>query len=76
MKKYIILAALTALLAFSQAMAVTGDVNTDGEVNIADVNAIIDVILGGNNNMNCDVNGDHEVNIADINTVIDIILNH
>ena len=53
-----------------------GDVNGDGEVNIADVNTVIDVILGGNNNMNCDVNCDHEVNIADVNTVIDIILNH
>ena len=74
MKKYIILAALTALFAFNQAMAVTGDVNTDGEVNIADVNAIIDVILGGNSSTTADVNGDGEVNIADINAIIDIIL--
>jgi hypothetical protein len=26
-----------------------GDVNGDGEVNIADVNMIIDIILGGSN---------------------------
>ena len=50
------------------------DVNGDGEVNIADINTVIDVILSGDNNMNCDVNGDHEVNIADVNTIIDIIL--
>jgi hypothetical protein len=54
---------------------ITGDVNTDGEVNIADINAIIDLILTGNNDRKGDVNGDSEVNIADINAIIDIILN-
>lgn len=57
-----------------------GDVNHDGEVNIADINAIIDIILGGNadgdTRHRADVNGDGEVNIADINAVIDIILSH
>lgn len=54
---------------------VTGDVNTDGEVNIADVNALIDhVLTDGGNTGNCDVNGDCEVNIADVNALIDIIL--
>ena len=53
---------------------VKGDVNSDGEVNIADVNAIIDVILTGAPNPNSDVNNDGETNIADVNTVIDIIL--
>ena len=52
-----------------------GDVNRDLEVNIADVNAVIDMILGGNGDMTAaDVNGDGEINIADINAVIDIIL--
>ena len=51
-----------------------GDVNGDLEVNIADVNAIIDIILGGSGNAAADVNGDGEINIADINAVIDIIL--
>ena len=55
-----------------------GDVNHDGEVNIADINAIIDIILGGNvdgqTRERADVNGDGEVNIADINAIIDIIL--
>lgn len=57
-----------------------GDVNHDGEVNIADINAIIDVILGGNvdsqTRERADVNGDGEVNIADINGIIDAILGH
>ncbi len=51
------------------------DVNGDGEVNIADVNAVISVILGDNHIPAADVNGDGEVNIADINAIIDIILN-
>ena len=53
---------------------VTGDVNGDGEVNIADVNAVIDMILSGVNGEKGDVNGDSEVNIADVNAIIDIIL--
>ncbi len=52
-----------------------GDVNGDLEVNIADVNAVIDIILNGSENPSGDVNGDGEVNIADVNAVIDIILN-
>ena len=51
-----------------------GDVNGDNEVNIADVNALIDMILTGNSSSQGDVNGDHEVNIADVNAVIDLIL--
>ena len=52
-----------------------GDVNGDGEVNIADINVIIDVILSGvPATPAADVNHDSEVNIADVNAVIDIIL--
>ena len=54
---------------------VKGDVNGDNEVSIADVNALIDMILSGNQMPNGDVNGDSEVSIADVNAVIDIILN-
>lgn len=51
-----------------------GDVNGDGEINIADVNTLIDMILGSSANANADVNHDTEVNIADVNALIDIIL--
>ena len=54
---------------------VTGDVNGDGEVNISDVNAVIDMLLKGVQDASGDVNGDGEVNIADVNAIIDIILN-
>ena len=73
MKKFYLLALLAILVALP-AGAKTGDVNGDNEVNISDVNAVIDIILGGVSNPSGDVNGDGEVNISDINTVIDIIL--
>ena len=56
----------------------TGDVNCDGEVNIADVNAVIDVILSSAPDADAlsaaDVNGDGEVNIADVNRIIELII--
>ena len=57
---------------------VRGDVNGDGEVNIADVNAVIGVILSDAATATAldDVNGDGEVNIADVNAVIDMILSN
>ena len=58
----------------SRTSDVKGDVNCDGEVNIADVNAIINVILGDGSNAFADVNADGEINIADVNVVINIIL--
>ncbi len=55
-----------------------GDVNGDGEVNIADINALIDIIQGGSADeamrKRADVNEDGEINIADVNEVINIIL--
>ena len=52
----------------------TGDVNLDSEVNIADVNEVIDALLSGKAVAADDVNLDGEVNIADVNAVIEIIL--
>ncbi len=55
-----------------------GDVNADGEVNIADINALLDIILGKEVDhdtwLRADVNEDGEINIADINALLDIIL--
>ena len=62
------------LAAFSANAIVMGDVNGDNEVTIADVNAVIDMILAGDVDSAGDVNGDGEVGIADVNAVIDIIL--
>ena len=58
--------------------SITGDVNGDGEVNIADINAVVGIIIEGDTDEDtytrADVNGDGEVNIADVNALIDIIL--
>ena len=55
-----------------------GDVNLDGEVNIADVNVIVRIIQGTEYDegtlMRADVNEDGEINIADINAIIKIIM--
>lgn len=55
---------------------VRGDVNADGEVNIADVNTLIAIILGSLDKTEgrSDVNGDGEVGLADVNALIDLIL--
>ncbi len=50
------------------------DVNGDGEVNIADINAILSAIMGYENLPIYDVNGDGEITVADINAIIKIIL--
>ena len=51
-----------------------GDVNLDGEVNIADINAVVDIITGGDDYVTtADVNGDGEINISDVNAIINII---
>ena len=50
------------------------DVNGDGEVNIADINALIKAILTQDDDSVYDANDDGEINIADINFVIKAIL--
>ena len=55
-----------------------GDVNDDNEVNIADVNFVINIVLGAvvdaPTKKRADVNKDGEVTIADINQLINLIL--
>ncbi|MBR5685979.1 MAG: phosphodiester glycosidase family protein [Muribaculaceae bacterium] len=52
-----------------------GDLNGDYEINIADVNALIDIILSSAGGTPADdVNGDGEINIADVNALIALIL--
>ena len=55
-------------------VVIPGDVNGDREVSIADVNAVLDMILSGSVETPGDVNCDGEVNIADVNALTDIIL--
>ena len=60
-------------------ISMRGDVNKDGDVNIADVTALIDYLLNGNDShidvtaAECKIDG--EVNIADVTALIDYLLN-
>ena len=55
-----------------------GDVNLDGEVNVSDINAVIDIILGGKTDQDtrrrADVNNDGEISVSDVNMILDLIL--
>ena len=53
-----------------------GDVNGDGDVNIADVTALIDLLLSGGSVdvAEADTNRDGAVNIADVTALIDYLL--
>ena len=56
------------------AQTVFGDVNSDGVVNISDVNCVISDILMFGFNPDSDVNADGVVNITDVNAVVGVIL--
>ena len=59
---------------------ITGDVNHDGKVDVADVTTLVDYILGntpqGFNASNCDVNNDTKIDVSDVTSLVDIILNN
>ena len=58
-----------------------GDVNRDGFVNIADVTAMVDIILGKDNeepyaydHVAADIDGDNDITITDVTALVNIIL--
>ena len=53
-----------------------GDVNGDGRVNVSDVTALINMILGviPKDEARADINGDGKVNVSDVTALINIIL--
>ena len=54
----------------------TGDVNGDGEVDVRDITALIDVIMNSiTDNPRADVNADGDIDVRDITALIDIIMN-
>ena len=54
----------------------SGDINGDGEVNVSDVTALINKILGSSTYSDavCDINGDGEINVSDVTALINLIL--
>ena len=52
-----------------------GDVNLDGQVTIADVTALVNILLGkATENPNADVNQDGQVTIADVTALVNLLL--
>ena len=77
MKRYLtLMIAVLACAAMSNAaIKLKGDVNNDKTVDIADINATINIILGTSpfNDVG-DLNGDGVIDIADLNAIINLIL--
>ena len=64
--------------AFStSATAGVGDVNADGSVNVSDITALVNQIIGSGSYsaQACDVNGDGEVNVSDVTALVNLIIN-
>jgi len=51
----------------------SGDLNNDGEVNIADISLLIDAIFDNESSSSYDINHDGEINITDITAILDFI---
>lgn len=59
-----------------EAAGTLGDINGDGEINVSDVTALINKILGTSDYSNevCDINADGEINVSDVTALINMIL--
>ena len=64
---------------YVEVTGLTGDLNSDDAVNILDIIALANLILGGDPTTEelqlADLNGDGTLNILDIVTIVNIILN-
>ena len=54
---------------------IIGDLNADGEISIADVTLLVDVVLRQESTGASDVNGDGETSVADITALVYLLLN-
>ena len=73
MKNWLLIALMLPLMATAQ---IVQDVNRDNYVNCADVTAIYDYLLNGNDEFaaTCDVNGDGVITAGDITAIYDYLL--
>lgn len=55
----------------------TGDIDGDGEIDVADIQHIINMIVGTESSTSvADINGDDDVDVADIQAIINIIISN
>lgn len=63
---------------FIAPMAILGDVNGDGEVNVADISALVAVVMKTStfpeNYGRADINGDGEVGVADLTALVALVM--
>ena len=52
---------------------ITGDLNNDGKVDIADAVTVLNIMAAGNYDASADVNNDQKVDIADFVTILNIM---
>ncbi len=71
--KYAGIAPWSSFLHIQEFFEPDGDVNSDTDVDISDIVAVINVIAGTDSNAKADVNGDGTADISDIVAVINII---
>ena len=75
MRRFLLYGLALVGLTVTAQTSVTGDITGDGVVDIADVNAVINIMLGKETPTSAaDVTGDGVVDIADVNAVINIML--
>ena len=58
-----------------------GDVNKDGNVNVADIMATVSILMGKDSeepfifdHIAANINGDHDITIADVMSIVNIVL--
>ncbi|MFH1322027.1 MAG: dockerin type I domain-containing protein, partial [Bacteroidota bacterium] len=51
-----------------------GDVNTDGEVNIQDIQVCVNLILGGQYKKEADLDDNGSVDVEDLQAIVNLIL--
>jgi hypothetical protein len=59
---------------YCPAGSMQGDINGDGIINILDIIATVNIVLGGEFNIDADLNGDYNVDILDVILIVNIIL--
>ena len=62
------------IIYYHESQQIKGDVNGDGEISIADVTALVNLVMNNTDNDNSDVNGDGETGVADITALVALLM--